>query len=98
MESDDDEDFDIFLKNVKAKNDSLSKHSPEMASKLHSVTSDDDDNEPFSEDEIDFGYWESASGNSTMMDDPKRSSSADTTTGGVLRSQGNLKEVDLNLL
>ena len=82
LDDDDEEDFDIFLKNVKAKSVSLAKNSPEMASKLHSITSDD---EQLSEEEIDFGYWESAS------------TKVEEQSDGI-RSQENMKEVDLNLL
>ena len=72
------------MKNVKAKTSSVSEHSPDTAAKLHSVTSDD---EQVSEDEIDFGYWESAATSNDKSD----------INDGV-RSQGNLKEIDLNLL
>lgn len=84
----DDEDFDIFLKNVKEKNESLSGNSPDTAVKLHSVTSDD---EQVSEDEIDFGYWESAASSSS-------SNVSKNIISDGLRPQGNLKEIDLNLL
>ena len=90
MIDNDEEDFDIFLKNVKAKSTVLAKQSPESVPKLHSITSDDES----SEEEIDFGYWESAvtsnkknEENTNVEDDEKG-----------LRSEGNLKEVDLNLL
>ena len=88
LESDDEEDFEIFLKNVKAKNASLTQQSPVTAAKLHSVTSDDEGD--VSENEIDFGYWETAATTTPTGDA--------FNMGEGIRSHENLQEVDLNLL
>ena len=58
----DEEDFDKFLKSVKSKhlsntNSADTGGSSSLPNPLHSITSDDD----LSEEEVDFGYWESAS-------------------------------------
>ena len=92
----DEDDFDQFLENVKAKQQSLSesrlkqsKDSPVLSRvSLHSITSDDD----VSEEEVDFGYWESASMPS------KEQKQGDIETSEGIRAEGNLKDVDLNLL
>ena len=83
----DEEDFDQFLENVKSISLSTTGNtSPRTTHKLHSITSDSS-----SEEEIDFGYWESAS-LPTMGSDSYKGD-----TNGI-RTEGNLKEVDLNLL
>ena len=97
MADKDEEDFDQFLESVKAKQQSLSesrlkqsKDSPQMSRvSLHSITSDDD----ASEEEIDFGYWESAS-----MPPKGQQHDGDTGASEGIRAEGNLKDVDLNLL
>ena len=57
----DEEDFDKFLKSVKSKQlshtNSADTGGTSLPNPLHSITSDDD----LSEEEVDFGYWESAS-------------------------------------
>ena len=90
---DEEDDFDQFLASVKAKQASITgKGGANHGSKLHSITSDDEEDVE-EDEEVDFGYWEKAT--------PLPSSdslSTDKLPDARARTEGLIKDIDLNLL
>ena len=93
MNVDEEDDFDQFLASVKAKQASItSKGGANHGSKLHSITSDDEEDVQ-EDEEVDFGYWEKAA--SLPSSD---SLSTDKLPDARARTEGLIKDIDLNLL